>query len=158
MLEMTRTEIDRLLAGARIGRLCLASRDGKPYSLPFPFCWVDGSLYLRVALTGRKGEILALNDQVCFGVDAYTDTLDDYASVLIEGRLAAVTDPQEKARIRSVNDAKYHRLRRGYRPGHGRLTALSDLPLRKIVVERVTGRRKEPELHIDEEDHGRRTA
>ena len=102
--------------------------------------------------------LLTLNDQVCFGVDAYTDTLDDYASVLIEGRLTAVTDPREKARIRSINDAKYDRLRRGYRPGHGRSTALSELPLRKIVVERVSGRRKEPKPHIDEEAHGRRTA
>jgi nitroimidazol reductase NimA-like FMN-containing flavoprotein (pyridoxamine 5'-phosphate oxidase superfamily) len=158
MCEMTRLEIERLLDEARIGRLCMAAPDGTPYSVPFPFCWADGSLYLRVAMTGRKGEILSLNDRVCFGVDAYTDMLDDYASVLIEGRLAAVSDAGEKERIRAMNSAKYNRLRRGYRPGHGRSTPIGDLPLRKIVVERVSGRRKESEPRTDEEHHGRRTA
>jgi nitroimidazol reductase NimA-like FMN-containing flavoprotein (pyridoxamine 5'-phosphate oxidase superfamily) len=144
MLEMTRREIDQLLAQARIGRLCMATPDGRPYSLPFPFCWNEGSLYVRVALTGRKGDLLRLNDHVCFEVDAFTDNLDDYASVLVEGRLVPVDDVTEKAHIKLLNDAKYDRLRSGFRPGHGRSTPLEKLPLRKIVVERLTGRKREP--------------
>ena len=148
MLEMTRREIDQLLAQARIGRLCMATPDGRPYSLPFPFCWINGSLYLRVALTGRKGDLLRLNDQVCFEVDTFTDNLDDYASVLVEGRLVPVEDVTEKAAAKQLNDAKYDRLRNGYRPGHGRSTPLENLPLRKIVVERLTGRKREPQPTI----------
>lgn len=144
MLEMTRAQIDDLLDQSRIGRLCMAGADGRPYALPFPFCWVDGSLYLRVALTGRKGDVLRENDRVCFEVDSFTDTLDDYASVLIEGRLVAVESDEEKQRVRAANDEKYNRLRHGYRPGHGRSTRIDQLPLRKIVVEQLTGRQKEP--------------
>jgi nitroimidazol reductase NimA-like FMN-containing flavoprotein (pyridoxamine 5'-phosphate oxidase superfamily) len=141
---MTRSEIEVFLNEQRIGRLCMAGADRRPYVLPFPFCWLDGSLYLRVGLTGRKGELLAHNDRVCFEVDAITDTLDDYISVLVEGRLVAVEDLTEKARVKHANDEKYDRLRRGHRPGHGRAIPLAQLPLRKILVEQLTGRRKEP--------------
>jgi nitroimidazol reductase NimA-like FMN-containing flavoprotein (pyridoxamine 5'-phosphate oxidase superfamily) len=144
MHEMTRSEIDLLLAEQPIGRLCMASTDGRPYSIPLPFCWLDGALYLRVALTGRKGDFLRANDNVCFEVDAYTQTLDDYASVLIEGQLVPVDDLDQKSHVKRANDDKYNRLRNGYRPGHGRSTPLADLPLRKIAVRQLTGRKKEP--------------
>jgi nitroimidazol reductase NimA-like FMN-containing flavoprotein (pyridoxamine 5'-phosphate oxidase superfamily) len=145
VIEMTTDEIDALLADARIGRLCMADpTDGRPYAVPLPFCWADGALYLRLPLTGRKGEVLARNPLVCFEVDACTDALDEYASVLIEGRLVPVTDLAEKARVKRLNDAKYERLRGGHRPGHGRTTALEALPMRKVVVERLAGRRREP--------------
>lgn len=144
MIEMTTHEIDQFLEEQRIGRLCMAGLDGRPYSLPFPFCWMDRSLYLRVGLGGRKGEILRENDRVCFEVDRITDTLSEYASVLIEGRLIVVEDLAEKARVKRRNDEKYNRLRGGYRPGHGRSTPLDQLPLMKIVVDHVTGRKKEP--------------
>ena len=143
MQKMTPREIEDLLARERIGRLCMACADGRPYAIPLPFCWADGALYLRVALTGRKGEILSGNDQVCFEVDTYTPTLDDYASVLVEGRLVPVDDLEEKALVKRLNDAKYNRLRNGYRPGHGRSTPLADIQLRKILVRQLTGRKKE---------------
>jgi nitroimidazol reductase NimA-like FMN-containing flavoprotein (pyridoxamine 5'-phosphate oxidase superfamily) len=142
---MTQPEIEALLELSRIGRLCMASADGRPYSIPLPFCWVNGSLYLRLPLTGRKGQLLRHNDHVCFGVDQYTDTLDDYASVLIEGRLVAVEYLAEKAEVHAMNTRKYETLRQGHRPGHGRSTPLAQLPLRKIVVEQISGRRKSPE-------------
>lgn len=146
MIEMTGCEIDTLLNGSRIGRLSMADRDGRPYTIPLPFCWHAGALYLRLPLTGRKGEILHQNDRVCFEVDSFTDTFDDYESVLIEGRLVEVHDIDEKARVHSINSEKYSRLRRGYRPGHGRSKPLGALPMRKIVVEQLSGRRKEPTL------------
>jgi nitroimidazol reductase NimA-like FMN-containing flavoprotein (pyridoxamine 5'-phosphate oxidase superfamily) len=92
---------------------------------------------------GRKGAILSQNNRVSFEVDRFSDTLDEYASVLIEGRLIEVTDLGEKSRVKSINDGKYTRLRRGNRPGHGRSTPLGSLPMRKIVVESLSGRKKE---------------
>jgi nitroimidazol reductase NimA-like FMN-containing flavoprotein (pyridoxamine 5'-phosphate oxidase superfamily) len=143
MQDMTPDEIHDFLADARIGRLCMAGRDGRPYSIPLPFCWLDGAVYVRLPLTGRKGQILAENDRVCFEADDFTDTLDDYASVLVEGRLLAVTDAGEKQRVREASDEKYRRLRGGHRPGHGRARPAADLPVRKLVAEQVGGRRKE---------------
>lgn len=145
MVEMSPEQIERLLGGARIGRLAMADPGGRPYSIPLPFCWADGAVYLRLPLTGRKGQILSRNDQVCFEVDEYTERLDHYASVLVEGRLVPVTDLSEKARVKALNDQKYLQLRAGHRPGHGRSTPLADLPLRKIRPERLSGRAKEPD-------------
>jgi nitroimidazol reductase NimA-like FMN-containing flavoprotein (pyridoxamine 5'-phosphate oxidase superfamily) len=121
----------------------MADTDGTPYAIPFPFCWFDGAIYLRLPLTGRKGNVLSRNDRVCFEVDAFTDTLDDYASVIVEGQLFEVTSVEEKLRVKAVNDAKYNRLRGANRPGHGRATPIDALPVRKIVVTQLSGRRKE---------------
>ena len=140
---MTRTEVDDLLAEARIGQLCMADRQGAPYAIPFPFLWADGSIYLRVAMTGRKGEVLTQNQRVCFEVDQFSDAFDDYSSVIVEGDLVEVCDLTEKARIRERSTAKYQRLRSGHRPGHGRSRTIDELPLRRIVVQRVSGRKKE---------------
>ncbi|HLX62723.1 MAG TPA: pyridoxamine 5'-phosphate oxidase family protein [Planctomycetota bacterium] len=144
MIEMTRSEVEQYLDDCRIGRLGMAGADGHPYVIPLPFCWMDGALYLRLSMTGRKGETLAENNRVCFEVDSYTDDFAEYASVLIEGRLGMVESVDEKARVRELNDSKYLRLRRGFRPGHGRATALEALPLQKIVVEKISGRKKTP--------------
>jgi nitroimidazol reductase NimA-like FMN-containing flavoprotein (pyridoxamine 5'-phosphate oxidase superfamily) len=145
MQDMTGEEIRDLLADARIGRLCMAARDGRPYIIPLPFCWHAGALYVRLPLTGRKGQVLCENDRVCFEADRFSESLDDYASVLVEGRLVEVTDLDERRRVKEANDEKYNRLRGGHRPGHGRSRPLEQLPLRKVVVEQLGGRRKERE-------------
>ena len=144
MREMTVSQIEAQLTAARIGRLCMATPDGEPYAIPMPFCWHHGALYLRVSLKGRKGAILGQNPRVGFEIDWCTDTLDDYGSVLVEGRLEAVADLTEKARAKAANDEKYDRLRGGFRPGHGRQTPLEDLALQKIVVTQLAGRIREP--------------
>ena len=143
MEEMNTEEIERFLADARIGRLCMAGSDGRPYTIPLPFCWLDGALYVRLPLTGRKGQILGRNNRVCFEADDFTDTLDDYASVLVEGRLVEVSDVEEKRRVKEANDRKYDRLRNGRRPGHGGARPVEQLPLRKVLVERLGDRRKD---------------
>jgi nitroimidazol reductase NimA-like FMN-containing flavoprotein (pyridoxamine 5'-phosphate oxidase superfamily) len=144
MIEMHPHEIDAMLHETSIGRLSMADNDGRPYTIPMPFCWLDGSLYLRLPMTGRKGRILSRNNRVCFEIDSFTDTLDEYASVLIEGRLVTVSSVEEKLRVRKTTQEKYTRLRRGHRPGHGRSTPIDQLAMQKIVVEQLSGRRKEP--------------
>lgn len=144
MVDMTQEEIVQFLNDARIGRLSMADAEGQPYTIPLPFCWSDGAVYIRLPLTGRKGQILAVNNRVCFEADSCADSFEEYASVLIEGRLVPVNDPAEKLRVKQLNDEKYQRLRHGNRPGHGRSTPIEDLPLKKIAAVRVTGRRKEP--------------
>lgn len=144
MIDMTPAEIERMLADAMIGRLCMADTDGTPYSIPLPFCWLNGSLYVRLALTGRKGDVLSRNDRVCFEIDSYTDQLREYGSVLVEGRLIEVKSLDEKACVKTANDAKYDCLRGGNRPGHGRATPLDALAMRKVNVVRVSGKKKEP--------------
>lgn len=144
MIAMTETEIFTLLDTSLIGRLAMADLQGRPYAIPLPFCRIKDTIYLRVPMTGRKGDILAVNKQVCFEIDVFTDQLDDYASILVEGRLMDVEDLTEKARVRVINDAKYNALRHAWRPGHGRRTALKDLPIRKIIDNSISGRKMTP--------------
>ncbi len=144
MIAMSETEVFTLLDTALIGRLAMADSQGRPYAIPLPFCRIDRIIYLRVPMTGRKGEILGANNQVCFEIDVFTDQLDDYASVLVEGHLVPVDDLAEKARVRLLNDAKYNTLRHAWRPGHGRRTALEDLPTRKIIPTSISGRKMSP--------------
>jgi nitroimidazol reductase NimA-like FMN-containing flavoprotein (pyridoxamine 5'-phosphate oxidase superfamily) len=144
MIAMSETEIFALLDAALIGRLAMADLQGRPYAIPLPFCRIDSAIYVRVPMTGRKGEILSVNNNVCFEIDVFTDQLDDYASILVEGCLVAVNDLVEKARVRQVNDAKYNTLRHAWRPGHGRRTALADLPTRKIIPTSISGRKMSP--------------
>lgn len=143
MLEMTSQEIEEMLTDTVIGRLAMADLDGKPYTIPLPYCWANAAIYLRLPLVGRKGQILSRNNQVCFEVDQFDSSLSEYASVLIEGRLVEVTNLREKAFVKRLNDAKYLRLRNGYRPGHGRSTPLEHLPLRRIDITRISGRRRD---------------
>ena len=44
MIDMTTREIGELLNDAHIGRLCMADHTGRPYAVPFPFCWLDGAV------------------------------------------------------------------------------------------------------------------
>lgn len=143
MQEMSLFEIEQLLDRERIGRLAMASLDSRPYTIPMPFCWHEGALYMRIPMTGRKGRVLQQNDQVCFEVDDYADDFSEYASVLIEGRLVEVTDVEEKLAVKQRNSEKYLRLRNGHRPGHGRITPIENLAMRKIVVTSISGRKKE---------------
>ncbi|HEY3323408.1 MAG TPA: pyridoxamine 5'-phosphate oxidase family protein [Planctomycetota bacterium] len=144
MIEMSAAEINGLLNAAHVGRIAMATPGGEPYVIPMPFCWHDGAIYLRLPDRGRKAAILRENDRVCFEADTYADDLSDYASVLIEGRLVPVSDLSEKARVKKANDEKYLRLRRGFRPGHQRPVSLSELPLQKILISELSGRKKEP--------------
>src|SRR6476661_6173237 len=84
MTEMSLEEVDRLMNDARIGRLCMADGEGRPYVIPLPFCWDEGAVYVRVALTGRKGEVLRESNLVCFEVDYFSESLEEYGSVLVE--------------------------------------------------------------------------
>ena len=137
--------IHQLLDDALIGRLAMSDSEGRPYVIPMPFCRQGNTIYLRVPDAGRKAEILRHNNRVCLEVDWIAEQMRDYASVLVEGRLVDVHDAAEKSAARAANEAKYRRLRPDYRPGHQRATALEALPLKKIILENISGRRMSPE-------------
>ena len=97
---------------------------------------------MRLPPEGRKGEMMRANPRVCFEADEYAPDLLSYASVIAEGDLVEVTDLAEKADVREATAEKYLRLR-GTRPGHGRPPQpLEQVPLRKVVVRAIAGRKK----------------
>ena len=84
---------------------------GAPYLVPLNFGYAPGKIYLHSALQGRKAEILraaggSVQASLAFVSKAEIlekgttacDLSTRYASVLAEGRLEEVTDPDEKLR------------------------------------------------------------
>lgn len=86
----------------------MVDQDGLPYVLPFNFGYQGGMVYLHSAQSGRKMDILKQNPRVCVAFstdhqmgyqhpDVACSYLMRYRSVLIEGRVEFIEDPDEKA-------------------------------------------------------------
>ncbi|CAM3725678.1 pyridoxamine 5'-phosphate oxidase family protein [Aeromicrobium ponti] len=99
--DKVRTEA--FLSKVKVGHLGL-SDDGFPYVIPLNFTWHNGFIYFHGASEGRKIDIMAKNQQVCFTiceelgtmsnpVPAKTDTA--YMSVMVFGRTERVEDLDE---------------------------------------------------------------
>jgi nitroimidazol reductase NimA-like FMN-containing flavoprotein (pyridoxamine 5'-phosphate oxidase superfamily) len=81
--EMTRDEIDELLAAAQVGHLGMI--DGEvPYVVPISYAYHDGAVYCHSA-QGRKVRALRTRPEVCFQVEEF-DHIDRWRSVIAWGR------------------------------------------------------------------------
>ncbi len=129
------------------------SDEGQPYLVPLNFAPVeqDGQLdlYFHCAAEGRKLRVLEVNDRVAFEVDgAYRllpgdeacDWSATFESVIGEGRMALVTDADERMYGMDRIMSRYgHTGNRNYIPSvFDRTTIL------RLRVTRMTGKRKAP--------------
>lgn len=103
-------EIEKIIRGCDHVVLGLQAT-GAPYLVPLNFGYAPGKVYLHSALKGRKAEILraaggSVRASLAFVSKAEIlkdgttacDLSTRYASVLAEGKLEEVTDPDEKLR------------------------------------------------------------
>ncbi|WP_442593532.1 pyridoxamine 5'-phosphate oxidase family protein [Neobacillus sp. D3-1R] len=100
-LECTNQEkINTFLENTDTGFLGLSLNDF-PYVVPLNFVWHNGNIYFHGASEGKKMEILAENQNVCFTVSASYGTMTDpvpaktdtaYMSVMIFGEAKTLTD------------------------------------------------------------------
>ena len=114
-------QIDRFLMQAKTGFLGMS--DGtEPYIIPLNFCWLEGNIYFHGADSGRKIEMIAANNRVCFNVceeygtiadpvPALTDTA--YMSVFLSGVIERVASPEE---MRDAMQAMLDKYVPGYYP------------------------------------------
>ncbi len=105
-----KTEIDKILASTRIGRLATIGQDGYPYITPVNYVLLQETIFFHCSLQGEKLDNIKRNARVCFEVDiplAYLDTGYDpsmpacevsqfYQSVIIRGRAEIVENVEEK--------------------------------------------------------------
>jgi nitroimidazol reductase NimA-like FMN-containing flavoprotein (pyridoxamine 5'-phosphate oxidase superfamily) len=63
-----RNAIDSIIKQCQVVRLGL-SDNGQPYIVPLSFGYDGTRIYIHAALTGRKADILAVNNRVCFEFD-----------------------------------------------------------------------------------------
>ena len=108
-----------ILDRCRVMRLGLAVGD-RPYVVPMNFGYemAEGKLfiYFHCAGRGRKLEMIARNDRVCFEADCECEIIKnetacgwsaDFESVMGEGRIRVLTDAEEKARGLDLIMGKY---------------------------------------------------
>lgn len=105
-----RTELERILEAATIGRMATIGSDGYPYVTPVNYVYDQGAIYFHCALTGEKLDNIARDPKVCFAVDiplAYLDLDFDpaaggcrvtqfYHSVVIRGEARVLPDGARK--------------------------------------------------------------
>lgn len=105
-----RSQILALIDKCQVMRLGLVDGD-KPYVLPLNYGFEDGpdglTIYFHGAKTGRKTDLIRANPNACFEIDCDTEFVpsDDacewttkYASVIGEGRVTILENPDDKRR------------------------------------------------------------
>ena len=60
--------IEAVIRRAQVCRLAMC-QDGQPYVVPLNFGYADKTVYIHCAKEGRKLDMIAANDRVCFEVD-----------------------------------------------------------------------------------------
>lgn len=114
--EITDREVmEGILQKADVCRIALCE-DGNPYIVPMNFGYKEGNVYLHCAREGRKIDIIAKNNRVCFEVDTdhklvtgekACDWTFKYSSVIGSGRAVIVDDFEEKARALDIIMSHY---------------------------------------------------
>jgi len=130
------------------------SVENKPYIVPMNFAYEVADetvlIYFHCALQGKKMDMISLNRNVCFEVDALHGISKGdvacgwsvgYESVMGEGEATVITDERQKVRALDVLMKRH-----GYsgRPYYSP-DALSAVSVLRISVTAMTGKRKSME-------------
>jgi nitroimidazol reductase NimA-like FMN-containing flavoprotein (pyridoxamine 5'-phosphate oxidase superfamily) len=148
ILELTKNECVEVLTRLRFGRLGCA-RDSQPYIVPFNFAYHDEHLYSVTAL-GQKIEWMRANPLVCVEADEIIDH-DHWSSVVVPGRYEELQESSESSAERELAYALLQRRAAWWEPAVVRTTAPGGgaepviSMYYRIHIDRVTGRRAEPD-------------
>lgn len=97
--------MELMLEEERVGRIGL-NDDLHPYVVPTDFAYLNGVIYIHTPASGRKARLARTNPDVCFEVDRYNETVTDYRSVLIRGRIKEVSDVAERKEAMEIMGRK----------------------------------------------------
>jgi nitroimidazol reductase NimA-like FMN-containing flavoprotein (pyridoxamine 5'-phosphate oxidase superfamily) len=143
-----RTEIDEILAVAKVGHLSMNGRDGYPYTIPVHFVYESDKIYIHGGMAGTKIENLSADGRVCFEVSEMRGVFDsedrvacdigtDYSSVIIFGTATFLSDLSKKDEI-------LHKIVDKLAPGREdeKLpeAMVSKTNIIEISIERITGK------------------
>lgn len=124
--------------------LAMTEADGAPYAAPLNFVREGEYLYFHSALTGRKLDRLTRDGRVCVVCVAADAVIDQpqlttrYASAILRGTAAEVTEPAEKVRALRLLCRK---LAPENPEGQGDFqSCLSRTVVWRIAVESITGK------------------
>ncbi len=124
----------------------MVDTEGKPYVLPFNFGYEDGRIYLHMAPSGKKNDILPQNPDVCVAFSTDHELFHrhetvacsygmKYRSVLAYGKAVKIEDYDEKVRIMNVTMQKYTGKDFSYNP-----PAINNVTIYTIEVAKIEGK------------------
>jgi nitroimidazol reductase NimA-like FMN-containing flavoprotein (pyridoxamine 5'-phosphate oxidase superfamily) len=144
-LEMAdRTEVEAIIAEAMVCRLAMCDGN-QPYIVPLSFGYRDDALYFHCAMQGKKLDILASNDRVCFEMDVGLELKRGesacnagmkYGSVIGFGTATVVDDLSEKAAALDVIVEHY-----SVSPEEYPEALLNVVKVIKVEIESMTGKK-----------------
>ncbi|MCX7921914.1 MAG: pyridoxamine 5'-phosphate oxidase family protein [Clostridia bacterium] len=140
-----KNEIESILQKADVCRIAMC--DGNiPYIVPMNYGYSDGCIYLHCAKEGRKLDVIAANNNVCFEVDIDHELVVPqdashctmkYRSVIGRGKAFIVESAQEK--VKALNLLMEHYTgRSGYEFPEKMLDVTGVI---KIQIEEMTGKK-----------------
>ena len=141
--QMTREEIDDFLETQRTLTLVTLRRDGTPVAHPLWFAKVGDAVYVNTRSDSLKVKNVERDARVCAVVEA-GEHYFDLRGVRIEGRCAAIEDPDEIARVQAALAEKDRRIGSGmedlpawFEESRTDRLGRSDRVLLRVAMERV---------------------
>lgn len=105
--NMSHREMDDLLKSQLLCRISFHD-EPYPYVLPMEYYYFGDVMYFHFTTTGKKMELLNKNPNVTVEVDWCNDTMTDYKSVILRGRLVPVDNPDERNMINVAMASAVH--------------------------------------------------
>jgi hypothetical protein len=102
-LPVKKKYVKSMLNESVVGRLAF---DG-PYVIPVCYVYHQGKIYIHCQLKGKKIDLLKKNPEVCFEIDAFDPLVLVGLSTLFFGKIAIVTDQQERSLAFNLLAKKY---------------------------------------------------
>ena len=140
-----REEIDAIIHAASVCRLAMCMND-RPYLVPLSFGYDGRVLYLHTAVEGRKIDHFIANNRVCFEFEGKVWVKPDetlackwsvaFESIIGEGHIDELTDPQDK--VRGLNQIMQHYSGKSWAFNP---EALAKTRIWKVTIESVCGKR-----------------
>ncbi|MDC0358201.1 pyridoxamine 5'-phosphate oxidase family protein [Oligoflexia bacterium] len=141
----SRAEIDAIINKAQVLRLALAV-ESEPYVVPVSFGYDGSSLYFHTAQTGKKLDMLSVNNRVCFEVEGNVSLKRHaqeackwsflYTSVIGAGVVIELKGEDEK--IQGLNAIMRHYSGADW---SFKAEALKNTRVWRVAVESLTGKR-----------------
>ena len=144
--QLTKEEIDTLLAEAKVGHLGTQNADGYPYVLPVHFAYTTDCIYIHGLNQGQKLTNIKNNNKICFETanmeglildDKACDVNTKYKSVVIFGTASMVDSKEEKIEALNKIVGKYTPQLSGQTYPDNMLKGTGVI---KITIETMTGK------------------
>jgi hypothetical protein len=141
-----RKEIEAIISKCQWCHVAMVDQENRPYVIPMNFGFKDGVIYLHGAQHGKKIDILKNNPEVCvnFSADHFLRYQNEqvacswsmkYRSVLCYGKVAFITEPEEKIAALDITMSNY-----SVNPFKYNAPSVREVNVFCIKVERFEGR------------------